>query len=712
MNLRILVLVLVAVLAFLVLFPNEGETPIDLKRAQGPADPSSPIRSEPERATLSDNRSPQVAGPVATESQLRLTVLQEGTMEPIEGAVVALLHDLESDPGLARWWLSPTTSRPDGIWTTDVKGSLDILIPSGRASTVLARRMGASEQHEAQLEVPIMEPGARMEEILYLVSHSLSFWGKVIEVPGEAAVEGADVLVFEALSDHGWTRPLDALQTTSDSAGIFHIRYETWKQMGIQVSKHGFALAIEFLDEEHSTPSTAALVPMQQAGAIEVHSRDTEGAAAVGLTIRVISELHELASRGGALPIGGAPPVVWTDTTDRDGYAKIKNLPPDCRLSVEVWNESGSAIYTSSLTLSPGESRLIRVSVGSHFGIDGAAFFPDNSAASNRRIWLSHEGIEWQHETGFLAPQVNPFRETRTDELGRFAFSELPNGNWWIGSPDNDISPNARRVSLDSRDIHLELRLEWAQSLKGIVKTPDGTPKEGAEVQLYNESGVWIADTHTDDMGEFSFGRLPRCNVTLFAVSPGFEGYGPSERWEGTVGANEEVVLALSQGGTITGHLIGVEVSKGEAVQLQAIPTTTTQRPGVNINLSGLKQDGRGVAFFIPGLSVGEYSVSCATDKGFVGVVGNVFVEAGVGAEDIVVIMERAGYLRVISDQASNPIRFRVLSNGVTSYDGTLLPKESLKIPVAAGEVTFLAEGKDPIHVDIKSGEEATIDSR
>jgi hypothetical protein len=139
-------------------------------------------------------------------------------------------------------------------------------------------------------------------------------------------------------------------------------------------------------------------------------------------------------------------------------------------------------------------------------------------------------------------------------------------GDWVIESgavyPDGTRAAAAEPIDLKLGEaragVDLRLRLEPATTVGGIVRFADGTPADGARVQLFlrNDQPFVVSETLTGADGSFETGRVTPGDYDVVAYSqPGPPHWGRlAFRSDGR--RPQRTVISLSPGGTVTGRIV------------------------------------------------------------------------------------------------------------------------------------------------------------
>ena len=287
--------------------------------------------------------------------------------------------------------------------------------------------------------------------------------------------------------------------------------------------------------------------------------------------------------------------------------------------------------------------------------------------------------------------------ETRTDERGFYELAHLPPPSYslQLTADHADYATCSNHVQVGSnRDVRLDIEVEQGVLLNGVVVDAAGEPVEGTIVTAgFSLAASDARQTVTDASGTFLIEHASRYELTVFAQHPD-HALTAMPLWSADdehVAADrfEDLRLVLSEGAHLAGRVEdedGRPVADAQvSVQLASASAATT------------RTDDSG-SFRIDGLAAGDLALSVRA-LGFLGVH---HVEARLGADDHVIVLERAGWIRgrVTDASSGRPVeRFRVRALpppgvfGVPLYSWMTEGREviaedgrfELELPVAVG---------------------------
>ena len=169
---------------------------------------------------------------------------------------------------------------------------------------------------------------------------------------------------------------------------------------------------------------------------------------------------------------------------------------------------------------------------------------------------------------------VTAVRESRTDTLGRFHFADLPGGDLKItasvrGRPGANVEHTVK-LEEGGRVGAIELALDLGDPIKGIVRTPDGSPAVGVFVQVAGGKDQPRIRARSGAGGRFElFGVTKDMGVVeLFTIVASYNWYNPEAHLGAgqpafASGGDTKVVLWLSELTALTGR---VENAQGEPI--------------------------------------------------------------------------------------------------------------------------------------------------
>ncbi len=378
-----------------------------------------------------------------------------------------------------------TETDQDGRYVLVVERSPSRLVVSkqGRPTTIVQVRQGVRE-----VDVQFRRDGYAMT-------------GRVIDDEGNPVPDAwIAITQFDQLGGRPSLRlpgdhRIDALRTTSDPRGEFAIRaLPPWKELRIEARKNEFATVIEEFG-----PQAAMRDPEHSVGVRSEEPVETLRDARLmpGKPVEIVmpreATLHGWVRWRGQ-PMSGVEGSLgreeeWTSVTDHRGRFHIRRVPPgEVRMTVRTDDAMAPKSAPPTLTLEPGdriddiEIEMVRTAV-----ITGTVTRSDTGAPVEG-AQVGQSVTSWQ-------------RGRATDEGGRYVLYVLP-GELDImflrarplvrpshpphgpdPRPSTTVTVEEGEV-LDEVDFVVEPWLLGEVTFAGRLLLPDGTPAEGAMVEL------------------------------------------------------------------------------------------------------------------------------------------------------------------------------------------------------------------------------------
>ena len=215
-----------------------------------------------------------------------------------------------------------------------------------------------------------------------------------------------------------------------------------------------------------------------------------------------------------------------TATTDDQGKYEIVLDGPG-KYMIAINDRKGGVSSMDRVDVPAGEDFLHDIVLPGG-RISGRVIGFDGAPASN--LWVQ---VEPDVRTAELSSSAS-YGTKRTDEKGAFAFDGLKAGTYALragvdfggrGTRKNGMAARSGLVLAEGGSIEgLEIRLEAAARIEGVVSGPDGKPVPDATILVRDESGapLQIASIPaTDGSGHFAVEGLPAAKVFVVARTKG-----------------------------------------------------------------------------------------------------------------------------------------------------------------------------------------------
>ncbi|HVS11178.1 MAG TPA: carboxypeptidase-like regulatory domain-containing protein [Planctomycetota bacterium] len=632
-------------------------------------------------------------------------------------------------------------ARRGEIPRTAEDGWTEFIVPEGQEFDVkvLGRAMATSSH------VPVLARGQTHEIVLRVpTQENLVFFGRVVAAEDRTPLRGASAFLR--------TEGEPESTVLSDANGFFFLQAATWRNDRGEVRAPGFAPVIFDVAEGHSSVTEALEVALQRGASIKARVTDPSGnpLSLTGVTVSTNGFRIFLEERSGASETSvSVEDPRWTAMTDDDGRCAFEDLPPSVPLSVQVHFPGSKPFPQSTLTLQPGEVREV-VWIGSG-GTVLRGLIVDQSGApvADQRILLLHHETDDRVAQRLLQGWEDPVAEARSDAQGRFTFSPVAPGTWWIGPAPED--PTGRLI----RPLALELLAQLEPALGKSEGSPDppdkiledrrvvslATPIEVGlvspqEVLLRAERGLYIRGRVFDSRGAPAEGFVTAhaetkdiAGFSVFAsVEAGAFSVGPLTpgRWiltasglERTAGQSEPVVAIAGQQGVVL-RLAAASRIQGEIVGAGRDPS----RNEFEVILSPAESDGSyaygsdtGSGFEFGGVLPGTYAILARAEVDQVGWLAGIQVAPGEERTGLRIHLgtgarlrirnrsDRDGYLEIRMEGYSIELLDAVAEG---AFSICLLPGGRAEIRLLQDEGDVPVE-LDRIEVDLVPGEEREV---
>jgi hypothetical protein len=525
-------------------------------------------------------------------------------------------------------------------------------------------------------DIAALKPGERREIRLDLpTGFDIHYFGRVLAREDRHPLAGASIELLRAERWTTWTaddvRVEHSKETLlaehrADAEGRFDLWLPSWKNPDLQVEAPGYAPVFLEVGTDHDVPERARDVLLSRSASLRVRLLDAGGVPLPDGAVRLWTESYHLgeSDRGQVfLPSAGDPE--WKGNADSTGVCLLQDLPPEVPLHVEVFRGTDRVREDlPPISLNPGEAREVEWTIGSGCSLSGTVTDQHGEVVKLGTIWLQRADI--------AAPRIfeefhsgEVVLEQNTDTEGRFVFSDVSPGSWWIGpSPANDdIAPFAEviEVLIGSSRQELVLHVHRGLYIRGVVLRPTGDPAPQTYLWGNTKLATWILSAQTGADGAFTMGPLLPGEYSL--VAHGWED-ADSEPVEAK-GGDEGVVLRLRAGGIVRGTVVDKLSGKTSRAE---ITYSVNARTDKEIGMLDSQEDG---TFKVSGLEPGTYDLAARASGSRVGVLRGITVQAAIETRDLVVILEPGATLRLRYAGKKGYLQYRVVSEGtVIAGDG------------------------------------------
>ena len=577
-------------------------------------------------------QTPAVAVESGGAATLIVQLLAKETGAPLAGLEVSVSEQRAGqDPG---------SIESSGLTdATDAQGRLTLSERAGEALEIDIEPTEPSLAAKAHLEVPALAPHERREVVVTLATRlDLVWFARILDGTSQASLAGVRA---GRVQESPFGESLGEA-SVSASDGIVSLVFHSWRPSYARVEREGYATAFVKLDSGHEQPSTACVVSLARAAALEAYLTAPDGAPCAELSLRVVPEALGRVQGDLDIALNELEPP-FEGFTDARGRCVLENLPPGRALTIDVL-ENGQLLRHEerALHLEPGERRELRWTVGAPCTLVGLTLEADGSPARQVPVRLVPDnGLRLLRNFGEATA------ETRSDGEGRFTL-EVGAGAWRVGpAPEedawpskkdrsNEIAPASERVVIAPGQTSAEVTLTCWRGLflSGTVRGLEGELALSGMVDVQGEH-VYIGTSFSK--GAFWAGPFPPGSYQVSASCDGPDGrlYSePRTAEAGTVGI--ELVLRRSSGLTV--HVLD---ARGKPVEGAKVWLLSGKEYGNRIwtNASGEAP--------FENLPRVAYSLSATSPAGEFALKRGVTLAAGIGQRKIELRLAPAPHLRV-----------------------------------------------------------------
>ena len=401
-----------------------------------------------------------------------------------------------------------------------------------------------------------------------------------------------------------------------------------------------------------------------------------------------------------------------SSTTDSEGNAHLRELPPETVLSITVHRE-GTEVHrtTRPVTLAPGEEGALIIELHGGTTLAGMMIDQDGRPVAGQGVRVgpaesrSRALRTWRDYPAAL--------ETTTNTVGSFSFENLEPGGWWVWpTPDSRASESAlvpvtEFVQIDGHQetTNIVLRVRRGLFIRGQVMNPLDEPVASVYLVLtpLSEDLLYGSGANSKADGSFVFGPL----------LPGLYELQPMRHGELVLplplvveAGMQNAVLRMQIGGGIRGTVVDVKTNQSVQANLKVEPAERYRQS----HGRGIYQYG-GAEFHYKPLAEGKYNVVATTTGGLVGIAPGIQVIAGSTTEGVVIRVGPAAKVRVFYEGEETWGNFQVrlgdaLIEGIRIHTGT-----SVLVDAPPGELTVTRSNSKGAPLDektarLKAGEE------
>ncbi len=551
---------------------------------------------------------------------------------------------------------------------TDAHGRVDLEVDAGRALTLFVSDSAWSR--ESRRELGPLAVGESVELVFeFATRKDIHLYGRLVDAESGSPLRG-DVT-------------LEHVERT-DSGGGFQLSAGSWKHAFASARATGYARAVFVVAKGHEDPTDPLIVRLSRAAALEAIVRDRAGAPIPGVQIVLSTDSYRLQQASfSMLDFYSGADLRWGGSTDPDGWTTILDLLPHVPLRVSAQAEGYPPRDESEpLELEPGELRRIELVLGAGATITGSLVDERGAPIVNRAMWRMLAEIR---EPRMFNEHAEPAQKANTDADGRFRFEAVPRGTWWIGPAPNtqgapdDVPPAAQVVVVidELSETEIEVRVQRGLFLSGRVFDPSGHPAKDLHVTAFRTfGGMTVADSHTNDDGEFSIGPLVAGNWTLVA-DWNADPHSTAEPVLVEAGRTG-IVLQLCAGGSITGEVVDRDTGERCECELTASNGDPHSSRGTSSRDGTIRLDG---------LLPGTYTISARARDGRMGIQRGIVVQDGARAEEVRLEVSQGAALVLRYEGPAENVSCRITSEGFMLEWTFLRGDQALTVMVPPGKI-------------------------
>jgi uncharacterized GH25 family protein len=697
-----------------------------------------------ETLALKQMREPVSAlGPASSQGATLLVHLIKGrSSEPVaDGVIRASTQPPAAGAG------GPDEPQPERVLcaqgTTDEQGLTELGVPAAADLQVSVESKGDPEALRDDeptfmprtVEVGALGSGERRSLTIDVVfGRQIVFWGKAVSVEDRRPIAGARVWRwFASRNGSDMVELLQAHQHPSaefvetDQDGMFVLHSTHWSINDMCIEARGLGPMLFQAGRGHDRREDPLVLKLGATAELQVRVIDPGGGGQHELSVWISTPSYALGPMDDIEEdVYQEPGPFWWSTCDADGRCVLRNLPSRVPLGVEIRRDRTMVLKLSwdrleRLALDPGEVRTVEWRIGVGTLVRGQALKERGQPVTGHEVWLLRETIAavlQPFDTCMLIPsdEDQVVGRATTDEQGRFSFTEVQTGRWWVGlapSEESETSDEEHRVApLAVRfDIpegatvqEVAIRPRTTLFIRGRVLAPDGQPMNEAAVSFGRKGTPAIHEAHPDKNGEFTIGPLEEGEWNLKASARFM--HADSDEVVAKAG-DSGVVLRLKAAGSLSGTVIASETGSGAVAKLVVGPSGDEK----GAFQTGCGQDGR---FEFVGLAPGDYDIFARASGDWVGLRRGIRVEPNVETRGVTIDLVRGARLTIRYQGQLEGASLRLLGGGASLGWSYVAKGSWTTVTVPAGTVTIhyyaTKEGEKQVQTRVDAETEVVLD--
>jgi len=550
-------------------------------------------------------------------------VIDAKTREPVTGAVV---WD-ESSPLISS--------------VSDTSGQFALSGPATQRLEILSGAIGYLRPEA--FEFPLDGDGRPGPTIA--LSPAAAIVGRVVDA-NDVGIAGAKISLSEKMAG-GMMRiragmPRDISDAVTDEDGRFHIAaIDPDLHYDIKAEAEGYAPVKQPAGDLQPNRTLSGVVLTLNSGhAIRGELVDEDGNAIGGAELTAIESSPNRGLGGGAIRFGGDKPTSNESASGNDGRFAVTGLPtgkfdltakrsgfaPHTIAAVEL--EGDKDVDVGRITLLPGET------------LDGLVLDSDGVPVEGAELLATEASPMSGLLMGMSFGESGP-ADAVSDPAGWFAISDLSKELRYTvtASRPGFVAAQVDGVTLPLSE-PLELRLEPASRIAGVIVDTSGDPIPGAQVNMLRmrsmEAGgmaMQIAmgeDTTTDVEGRFAFEEQEPGKVSLSALAGGYQEAKLADLIIPKGADLDDVRIELEEGAIVQGRVLTPDGRPAIGASVGRVAESRSFGPRMG---GDAPVDGDGY-FRLEGLSPGELSIK-AEHPGYPRVAKDLDLRVGINSVNL-----------------------------------------------------------------------------
>lgn len=648
---------------------------------------------------------------------------------PPPGHVIVKLLDEDGEPIFdARVSLGLTREQRDArgegffpvpTFRTNLDGMVSIEVESGkdRELTIISQDADAEIIIRA---LDALEPGAERDlELVMRSKNDAVFTGSLVDDLTGAPIVGARIRAspraqFSTVAEKPEPlRPPENPEGTSDESGTFNVPAATWRTTFLEVYAPGYSVRMAAVGGAQDAPGLGReplLLRLQLGATLAVNLLDAPG----GTRVHAEFSCRSFYGAGSVTAIAhdSRRTILRAERLDDETDAVrqqfvLRDLPANT--DVQIVMKSGMRVLRKEASVGTpgaGEERRMSLDLSTDGRVEGVLIDETGAPLAGRTIWV---GRTQSKDVGRFYSYLKPYSTQRTDEEGRFTFTNLPIGRFLVAPEPPDRFSNKQPshvipgavfvIEAKSKSEAVKLKRLKALTLSGVLTGPDGEPTQGT-VSAQQQNGGWTASIRcgTDD-GSFTLGGLI---PGMYEIS-GRQKNGVRSLPLLVEAGAEDLVLQSRPAGSIEGIVIN-ESTKAPvpAVMLQFVDQVT-QRPW-------LTKAGNDGTYGFRAVPSGDHFLSASTPDGLISRAIPVHLEPGESLKDLTVELAQGSILEIRAEPREHYTNVVVRNGSGLAVTKGAAAGEIVRLVVPAGpiDVTVMqmnGQWKAALNLDLKAGE-------